>query len=383
MVELKLYYATNRNHVGDQWEPDKYGSSFSMDGIENLRFGKVTLQADKQKIEDCLNAEVSDKGKGDGIKLSSYLEQQFKSTGHIKAFEEELTAEPPKYGSKDMFEEIKDRMTECTDTVIYIHGYAVSWYDAVASALSLQLMLNNKDENIENQEVLVILFTWPSDGRYVISKNVTSAEIENQKRHMSAYRSDRAEAEGSARAFARGILKLVEFFKELKDRQEICGQSIHLLCHSMGNYVLQNALPWIENYTPSSSLPRIFEHIFLCSADVDDNVLETGQPMGTLHQLAYSVSVYCNRWDKALLLSDILKGNPDRLGTNGTATTASVHKKIHQIDCTSIIGTEHSYYIYGKTNRDIRVSIASIEHNDLEKRQRKQVNNLKNEWQLV
>lgn len=105
--------------------------------------------------------------------------------------------------------------------------------------------------------------------------------------------------------------------------------------------------------------------------------------MGTLHQLAYSVSVYCNRWDKALLLSDILKGNPDRLGTNGTATTASVHKKIHQIDCTSIIGTEHSYYIYGKTNRDIRVSIASIEHNDLEKRQRKQVNNLKNEWQLV
>lgn len=48
MVDLTLYYVTNRNHVGeDRWAPEEYGAGFSADGVENLRFGKVTLKADK------------------------------------------------------------------------------------------------------------------------------------------------------------------------------------------------------------------------------------------------------------------------------------------------------------------------------------------------
>ena len=44
MITLTLYYATNRNHLGqDRWKPDGYGSKFSQDGVENLRFGRLTL----------------------------------------------------------------------------------------------------------------------------------------------------------------------------------------------------------------------------------------------------------------------------------------------------------------------------------------------------
>lgn len=390
MADLTLYYVTNRNHIGkDRWSPEEYGSDFSADGIENLRFGKVILQADERQIKDYLNTATDDKGIGDGINLASYLEKQFRANGKIRVFIEDLTGKTPRYGSQEMYEEVKAKMMASTDTMIYTHGYAVSWYSAVARALSLQLILSKRDEGIENQKVLIILFTWPSDGRYVIAKDAKPDEIINQQRHMSAYRSDRVEAEASGGALARGILKLRDLFIEMRNKgEEPCNQSIHLLCHSMGNYVLQNALSKIANHTSTSALPSLFEHIFLCSADADDTVLEPDQPMGILHQLASSVSIYYNREDKALWLSDKLKGNPDRLGTNGAARPAAIHKKIHQIDCTSIVqegilASEHSYYMYGKTNCDIRLSIANISHYDLEKRKRKQIGNFTNEWRLV
>ena len=47
MTILTLYYATNRNHLGaDRWKPEGYGSKFSQDGVENLRFGRLTLEVD-------------------------------------------------------------------------------------------------------------------------------------------------------------------------------------------------------------------------------------------------------------------------------------------------------------------------------------------------
>ena len=84
-------------------------------------------------------------------------------------------------------------------------------------------------------------------------------------------------------------------------------------------------------------LPRLFEHIFLCAPDVDDTALEEGQPLWRAHELARSVSVYHNRGDAALVISDFTKGNPDRLGSNGPARPAHVHNKVHQVDCTPIV----------------------------------------------
>ena len=52
MTTLNLFYATNRRHQGDnRWSPDAYGTDFSSDGQENLRFGKVSFAADEDKID--------------------------------------------------------------------------------------------------------------------------------------------------------------------------------------------------------------------------------------------------------------------------------------------------------------------------------------------
>ncbi len=391
-----LYYATNRNHIGaDHWKPEKYGANFSSDGLENLRFGKITLDADKNEVDRHVNAKSSDDEKGDGLNLSVYFHEQFKKTGKIAAFVEKLDATPPAIGSLTMFDQVKKEMMKASDVLIFVHGYNVTWREAVSSALALQVMSNNVENDVPPQAVMVILFTWPSDGHLVAPVNSPEIMTNEKKKfkptYANAYRSDRAEAEVSGPVLARGILKLRDFLIELRQKvnsgkEELCNRSIHLLCHSMGNFVFQNALQRLSIHTAGTAFPCIFEHIFLCAADVDDNVFDRGKPMESVAELANAISIYFNSGDKALWVSDNLKGNPERLGRSGSARSNNLHKKIELIDCSKIVkeglfGTEHAYFLYGKTNRDIRLSIANLAKDDA-KRSRRKVDGTTNEWVL-
>jgi esterase/lipase superfamily enzyme len=218
-----------------------------------------------------------------------------------------------------------------------------------------------------------VLFTWPSDGSMFPYR---------------AYKADRADARDSGYAVGRAFLKLRDFLIKLREdvrnsRATLCEQDIHLLCHSMGNYVLQNALQRLEEYTAGAVLPRIFEHIFLCAADVDDDVLEENQSMWRLDELAHSISIYYNRGDKALLISDITKANAERLGSNGAARPFALHNKIHQIDCTQVVSgfVEHSYFLSGIVNGDIKRSIDGVQQ-DSRERDRETTGELPNVWRM-
>ena len=58
MQPFSLYYATNRHHLGDDVHPSGYDSSFSDDGHENLRFGKLGLPAGEDEVGMHLKARV-------------------------------------------------------------------------------------------------------------------------------------------------------------------------------------------------------------------------------------------------------------------------------------------------------------------------------------
>jgi esterase/lipase superfamily enzyme len=367
MVELKLYYATNRNHEGkDRWHPTGYGTKFSQDGMENLRFGVVKVDAQEDKLTKLIKADLKEMGTGDGEKLADYLGACARKA-RIEAYPENLSqhvadvAQPDaKFGSLAMFEDIMQEMQSSTDVVVYIHGFNTSWISAVGSALALQTMLRDSPNRDPAQNLAVVLFTWPSDGMAM---------------PWASYKSDRSEAAGSGAAVGRALLKLRDFLRDLRDKarqggRELCGQDIHLLCHSMGNYLLQHALARIADFTPGNSLPRIFEHIFLCAPDVDDKALEARQPLGNVDQLARCVTLYHNREDTAMVVSDYTKGNPDRLGGAGAAHPAQLHNKVNQVDCTPIVQgiVEHSYYLSGHVNADIRASIDGKELNDPKRR---------------
>ena len=365
MAKLTLYYATNRNHVGnDRWRPDSYGTKFSDDGMENLRFGFVTVAADDKKISAFLNSGLHDCGVGDGEGLGGYLAECAK-TAAIEAYQEsinpgiaDVAQKGLKLGSKAMFADVMSDMEKSSDVLIYIHGFNVSWFDAVGSALALQQMLQNAAQRDPEQSVLVVLFTWPSDGMAL---------------PWVSYKSDRSEAAGSGAAVGRAFLKVRDFLAGLRDRAKkggktLCGQDIHLLCHSMGNYLLQSALARTFDFTPGNALPRLFEHVFLCAPDVDDNALEPGEPLARIDQIARNVTIYHNRNDKAMVVSDYTKGNPERLGGTGAAHPALLHNKVHQVDCTEVahgLGlAEHSYYLDGNVNADIRASIDGLSQDD-------------------
>ena len=73
MITLTLYFATNRNHIGQRWTPDSYGKNFSADRANNLRFGHITVEASANKIKEFLNNKVNNRI-GDGEGLSGYIE---------------------------------------------------------------------------------------------------------------------------------------------------------------------------------------------------------------------------------------------------------------------------------------------------------------------
>ena len=381
MTTLTLYYATNRNHLGpDRWQPTGYGTHFSKDGIENLRFGKLELDVDEAIIEENLTLDCGF-GKGSGNKLAdAFTPLLLAGGGRINAFPETIEADKPdhiqpaaNFGSQAMFEELKSSMMACHDVLVYIHGFNVSWWDAVASALALQESLNQSDPGKPEQKIMVVLFSWPSEGKAL---------------PYVSYASDRAEAKASGGAVGRGFLKARDYLLKIRtlDARGLalaCEQELQLLCHSMGNYVLQCALERMSEHTPGNSFPRIFEHIFLCAPDVDDNVLEDGQPLGAVHELAQYVTVYSNKNDKAVFISHYTKGHPERLGHNGPARPALLHNKVHSVSCTAIVTgfIEHSYYQDGKVNQDIRFSIAGVPFDD-PIRQRVRDRDLPNVWSM-
>lgn len=381
MKTLRLYYATNRKHQGkDRWQPIGYDTRFSDDGAENLRFGVVELDADEAVIARHLGADCGF-GRGDGNALAGAFGRQLKrGEARISPYREAIDAAKPDavqparaFGSQAMFGDLQDAMRKSSDVLVYIHGFNVSWNDAVASALALQESLNQSDQGKPDQQVLVVLFSWPSDGKAL---------------PYVSYKSDRVEARASGGAVGRALLKLRDFLLKVRTldargRDVACGQELHLLCHSMGNYVLQCALERMHEHTPGNSFPRLFEHVFLCAPDVDDTALEPGQPLGAVHELAMHVTVYYNREDVAMYVSDYTKGNAERLGHNGAARPAQLHNKVHQVDCSPIVtGTvEHSYYQDGRVNQDLRMSIASVDF-DSPARTRRRSHDLPNVWVL-
>ena len=382
MTTLNLFYATNRRHTGDdRWSPTGYGTDFSSDGQENLRFGKVSFDADDIEIKKHLQRKKKgEKDGGDGEKLAGYLAKCVNKASTIKAYAEKISNKTAdkhqakaRFGSNSLFEDLRKSMLKKSDVLVYIHGFNVSWSDAVAAAASLQLMLNRHNAP-GDKAILVILFTWPSNGKAL---------------PYVSYKSDRTEAGGSGKAFGRGLLKLRDYLEKLKtDSKEmnaiLCKQEIHLLCHSMGNYVLQKTLKRMRNFAYGRSLPRLFEHVFMCAPDVSDDILEPGNEMGDLHEITRNVTLYHNKGDLAMSISDYTKGNPDRLGHEGAARPAQLHRKCHQVDCSPLVSglVEHSYYLWGPVNNDISFSIDGLVHEDSSSRRRKRHANYNNVWIL-
>ena len=78
------------------------------------------------------------------------------------------------------------------------------------------------------------------------------------------------------------------------------------------------------------------------------------------------MTVYHNPNDKALLISDTTKANPDRLGSDGPRLVDQLPKKVVIVDCRAIAKVDplaqHSYYIHSPAlSRDMALVMAGQE----------------------
>ena len=302
-MTTKIYFCTNRK-PNRKSNPTRFGKHFSHDGLANLRFGL---------------AEVTDNGYSLNVAKERLVHKHDgQCTDHQKSV----------LGSLELFSGLRHQMKEHhQDTIVFIHGYNVDFSEALDSAAKLA---RNFSSLHDGQGVNVVLFSWPSDGSMM---------------PWLAYSNDRRDAAASGPAFARGILKLAEFLRSAHP-DEVCEQRIHLVAHSMGNYVLRHALQEILHQC-SGALPRLFDEIFLMAADEDDDAFEHAHKLMRLPRLARRVNVYFNRGDKAMAVSDMTKGNPDRLGDDGPRAPFQVPAKVVQVDCTRVTAglVQHSYFV--------------------------------------
>ena len=230
-----------------------------------------------------------------------------------------------------MFTNVREEMKRLQqDCIIYIHGYNCSFEDAIRSTAQLKSLYQDK---------ILFLFTWPSDGEMLLYK---------------PYMSDRDDARASGAALGRGLQRLAEYLRKTP-KDDYCYQSIHLFAHSMGSYALRHALQSIKS-SAGNYIRRLLDQIILFAADEDDDSFEFDYKFQPLPDMARRVSVYHNAGDKALVLSDVTKGNPDRLGASGPRNTRLLPDKVSVINCAPVLDwlrdpDGHTYYLHDPTVR--------------------------------
>ncbi|MFK7831221.1 MAG: alpha/beta hydrolase [Congregibacter sp.] len=299
---MDVYFATNRRPSPKE-TPTNFKADFNPDGISALRFGLARVQGKRVTVHTAPEKLVPD------------------SEGR------ELKLERSQLGSHKMFHDLRKLMRQKgRDTVVFVHGYNVSFKEALKAASDLGEKLQGVDGG---KGVNMVLFSWPSDGSMA---------------PFLAYSNDRRDAAASGAGLARGLLKAYDFLTELGS-EELCDQRIHLICHSMGNYVLRHAMQ--EFLRQSSRRPiRIFDQVMLMAPDEDDDTFEHDHKLRLLPRIARRVNVYFNRNDRAMSISDFTKGNPERLGDDGPRQPFQIPAKVTQVDCTGVVSglVEHSYY---------------------------------------
>ena len=260
---MRVYFATDRYLLPDN-KFEMFGSRFNPDGVAALRFG---------------HADFGPEGARPTV---------------VDVYPEEAgQAEFKVLGSERFLKELHGCMAgAATDTLVFIHGFHVSFMSALTAAAELA-----REVRIGDHALNVALFRCPSDGKAV---------------PLMFYYGDREDARVSGPAVARAYLKLKEFVSGLK-RDDHCQQRLHLLAHSMGNYVLRQGLQSVVAKDPKA-LVRLFDQIILASPDEDDDAFEADDKLKCLPALARQVTVYHNPHDLALVVSDKTKPRPPGLG---------------------------------------------------------------------
>ena len=315
---MTIYFVTNRN---PNTKLNNYFGRFNDDGQSVLRFGKATVKGNKITVTTAKEKLIPTKDK------------------------RKLDLQKSKLGSREVFDDIrKTMMKECKDTIVYIHGYSVAFKEALKTGDTLRQQFQSVNGG---KGVNVIVFSWPSNGR---------------KFPFLSYYSDRRDAEASGPALGRSVLTFYDFLDSL-NRRDYCQQRVHLMCHSMGNYVLRHGLK--EYLRQNKYTVQLFDQVFLMAADEDNDAFEYAHKLENLPSICKQVNVYTNRGDLAMRVSDHTKFNPQRLGETGPLRPFNIPSNVAVIDCSKVVTKTLSEHAYFKNSKAVINDLTRVLNGEL------------------
>lgn len=284
-----------------------------MDGDEearhNLRYGTVSF--DPRKAKKLKDFKIHILPEVEETTLAKYADDKdvnkakFPST-HVfdELYESGLKGEK-KEGDEESHEDI----------LLFVHGYKSDLETAMQTLCELhKKYVAPRGSTIKH----LVLFTWPA------------------RKKLLKYRDDAYDATQSGFAMARSMASLREFFKKkfVDEKKPMCNQNIHLMCHSMGNRVLENMVKGLSDI--GIEMNTIFSEMILVGADIDYYSLERPNPLYKLIDLGERVHVYHHRNDQALGISELTKNAFNRLGRWGAKNSVGLPDDIFQCDVSEI-----------------------------------------------
>ena len=196
-------------------------------------------------------------------------------------------------------------MQKTGDILFFVHGFNVSERAARASHLA-----NVQALTAAGWTGTVVSYDWPSDGL------------------VFAYLPDRANARAAASALISSAIALLE-----GQQTSDCTVNVHVMAHSMGGFVTQQAFTGAYQDIPPSW--NVAQLLFV-AADVDQSVFGADNYSAKMfNQHAGRVTAYCNRYDKALMASAAKRLDlAPRMGRVGLPADAPA--MMCEVDCSAL-----------------------------------------------
>jgi esterase/lipase superfamily enzyme len=291
-MTIRVHFATNRCGNGPE-PPTEFLDHACGEDPQNIRFGTAEVDLDTGAVEFTVAGE-SDVGDPENQVL----------------------------GSDEVFDRLRqDMIDDPADCLFFLHGFANSFELSLFRAATIKQFYGGSGEGPLSKKLHLFAFCWPSDGVLFGLPN--------------AYRSDRMDATLSGPAIGRTILKALRFVSGLP-RDERCNRRVHLLAHSMGNWALRHALEHIREQGGLGPTV-VFDQAILAAADEDHDALEERLKLRGLADLARRITVYINFQDVVLHVSEVTKGNPDRLGKSGPKEPEDIPTNATVVNCSKVI----------------------------------------------
>jgi esterase/lipase superfamily enzyme len=209
---------------------------------------------------------------------------------------------------------------------VLIHGFNNTWQGAAGLYQNVAANLFSGVDSLGE----CVLFSWPSKGSPL------------------GYYPDRSEARQAADDLADVLSALYDWMSikqvaAAKKPEDACRAKTSVIAHSMGNYVLQNAMQYAWTRKNQPLLVSLISQLLMVAADVDNDIFRSGD---TVHKgdgegianLSYRITALYTGRDSVLGMSAGLKHfGKRRLGRSGLDRTCPVPDNVWDIDCTQLI----------------------------------------------